>query len=425
MSDVELELVFRPWQKAEHEQRKRFVTRVIHRRAGKSMYSIMELMQAALMTRLDDWRGYYLAPTYKQAKAIAFDMLQRFSRHIPGTDINIAELSVTYFNGSRIELLGAENFNYLRGRYADATVLDECQLIPSMAFDQVISPMLMDRLGWCRFQGTPQGRLNLLFRQYEYGKNSGDDEWRSSLWRWQDTNVLPRKEVERLRRTMSEAAFQQELECSFNAAMIGAFYSKEMARADKEGRLTRVRYEAELPVIVACDLGYSDLFVATFWQQTGTEHRCIECRAYQHSKIADIVNDWRALPFPITHVVLPHDGEVHELATGKTRKEVFESLGCDVTIAPKLGEHEQIEMVRALLPHSWFDREKCQILIEALNGYRSEFDEVRGVSRVTALHSWESHYAKAVAYYATGRPDQMVFHATSNKSSFYRGRAVA
>ena len=206
-----------------------------------------------------------------------------------------------------------------------------------------------------------------------------------------------------MRRSMSEAEFAQELECSFNAALRGAFYAKEMAEAEASGRITDVRYSKNLPVVAALDLGWSDAMVVVFTQHTGSEVRIIDCRTYEHTSVVDMVQDWRGLPFPIDHVILPHDAKVTDLGTGVTRRDTFHQLGCDTSIVPNQKVHEGIEQVRAMLPNTWFDKAATVTLREALSSYRSEFDEVRGVHRVTPVHDWSSHYADAVRYLALGR----------------------
>jgi hypothetical protein len=159
-------------------------------------------------------------------------------------------------------------------------------------------------------------------------------------------------------------------------------------------------------VTAAVDLGYSDTMVVGFWQEAGTEVRCIKATGYQYTSIPDMIRDWRTLPFPIATVVLPHDAKVHELGTGSTRQEVFHNLGCNTVLAPSQSVHEGISAVRDMLPRTIFDRASCATLIEALNTYRSEFDEVKQVHRVSPLHDWSSHWADMVRYFALGRPTQ-------------------
>lgn len=133
---VNLSIKYRPHQLAAYKARTRFTVRVFHRRAGKTFQSITEALSDALTTSQKDHRSYYIAPSYKQAKAIAFDYLKTFTQALPKTEVNESELRVDLFNGARIQLLGAEQYESLRGRYADAVVLDETAQIPRAAWER-------------------------------------------------------------------------------------------------------------------------------------------------------------------------------------------------------------------------------------------------------------------------------------------------
>lgn len=402
--EVTLDIKLRPHQLQIYNDPARFQVRVVHRRFGKTFLSVVELLVEALQTTKRDWRGYYIAPTYTMAKAIAFDYLKSFVAAVPGCAVNESELRLDFHNGARIQLLGAEKYDSLRGRYADKIVLDETAMVPSVAWTTVLSPMLSDRKGSCVFTGTPMGMHNLFYDVWDYA-GGDDDEWSRVLLTHEDTGVIDPKEVKRLQRTLNEAEFAQEMMCSWNAALRGAYFSKDMAEAEAAGRVTTVAHDKMLPVNVALDLGWSDAMVAIFHQQAGTEHRIIDCRTYEQTSIPDMILDWRQLPWPIDTVILPHDAKVTELGTGKTRQQVFHEMGCNTTICPNQKIHEGISAVRDLLPHCWFAKDATKTLREALNSYRSEFDEVRGVHKMTPLHDWSSHYADAMRYLAIGRPN--------------------
>ena len=203
----------RPHQLQVYEARKRFDIRVHHRRSGKTFGAVAELVADALQTERRDWRGFYIGPTFRQAKGIGWDYLKDFTSQIPGVAANESELKVDLPNGSRVQLLGAEQYHGLRGLYADSVVLDETALIPSEAWTQVILPMLADRFGRACVMGTPMGRANLFFELWEEAQEH-PEEWSSSLLTVDQTDALDRGEVERLRRRMSEAEFAQEMLCS-------------------------------------------------------------------------------------------------------------------------------------------------------------------------------------------------------------------
>ena len=96
-------------------------------------------------------RYAYIAPTYRQAKAVAWDYLKQFAGAIPMVRFNETELRCDLPNGARIQLLGAENPDSLRGIYLDGVVLDEMADMPESLFPEIIRPALSDRKGWACF----------------------------------------------------------------------------------------------------------------------------------------------------------------------------------------------------------------------------------------------------------------------------------
>ena len=414
MADVEITINFRPYQRQLHEGRTRFSVWNLHRRAGKTFLASIELFLGAIGTNRKDWRGFYICPTFTAAKAIAFDMLKGFSRDIPGVSFNEAELRIDYPNGSRIQLLGAEKYDSLRGRYADAVVFDETAQIAGAAWHTVISPMLADRLGWAIFIGTPQGRMNLFWEVYEFaggarpvsslggGNGNTASDWSRATLTYQDTNALQPGEIERMRALMTPEAFAQELECSWNAAHVGAFYGPQMAAA--EARTIDLLPDLTSPIYVALDLGWSDAMACIFFQTIAGQTRILHAQEWERTAIPQLVQAWKELPFPIAGAILPHDARVHELGTGLSRQEVFHNLGVPTFLAPNQDLHEGIAQVRDALALCWFNRAGTKALREALGAYRSSYDEVRLIHSKSPVHDFSSHFADAMRYLVLGRP---------------------
>ncbi|QDY70120.1 terminase large subunit domain-containing protein [Qingshengfaniella alkalisoli] len=404
MSSYRVHFNLRPHQLAAYEAETRFECRVWHRRAGKTFHTMGRMLARALQTGRSDWQGFYLAPTRVQAKNIAWSYLTRWVRPL-GVQPNESELKVVLPNGAKIQLLGGEQYDSLRGLYMDDVTLDEAALIPSAAWTQVISPALADRKGRATFMGTPMGRMNLLFDMWEECGLGEDPEFSRSLLTYQDTNILDPKEIARMRRTMIEAEFNQELLCSWDAAMPGSYWGRAMAKADAEGRVTSVKYDHQLPVYVALDLGISQgAMPCVYFQLAGTEIRIIDHETFEGTSIPDLVKHWQKKPYPIATVLLPHDRKVRELGTGKTREETFRSLGCTVRAVPDVGLDEGISQVERAIPNMWFDRDNTKMLREAMVAFRSEYDEVKRVHRLTPVHDWARHIADAVRYMVVGRP---------------------
>lgn len=212
MATVNLGYKPRRWQRLVHKARKRFSVLVLHRRAGKTYFSIYELLLAALAKA--DGRYAYIAPYYSQAKSVAWDLLKAAALQIPGAVVRESELKVDLPNGAQIRLFGADNANALRGLGFDGIVIDEVADIDPSVWGEVIRPALTDRLGWAIFIGTSKG-INLFSELYYRALR--DPEWYACLLTVEDTGAIPLDEVTAARREMSESQFAAEMMCVFSA----------------------------------------------------------------------------------------------------------------------------------------------------------------------------------------------------------------
>lgn len=220
--DVRVELPFVPYahQRAAHALRLafRFLVLVWHRRAGKTVFAVMELLMAALACTRERARYGYVCPLLKQSKAVAWDYLKQFASTVPGCVINESELQVELPNGARVRLYGADNPDSLRGIYFDGVVLDEVADMRPQVWAEIIRPALADRAGWAVFVGTPKG-VNLFSELYYRALKGTEPEWKADLRRAAETGVILTEELEQARREMTEAQFAQEFSCDFAAAV--------------------------------------------------------------------------------------------------------------------------------------------------------------------------------------------------------------
>jgi hypothetical protein len=230
MSKVKEQLVklsFVPFthQREAHKNRKRFTVLVWHRRGGKTVFSVMELLLSALACPLKNGRYAYIAPYYGQGKNAAWMYLKQYGAEIPGAIIREGDLAVILPNGAVVRIFGADNPDALRGAYFDGVVLDEVADMKPQIWEEVIRPALSDRQGWALFIGTPKG-LNLFSKVYYEAVK--DPEWFASMKRVGDTTALKPEEVEQARRTMAPPTFAQEYNCDFAAAATNAFIPLEL-----------------------------------------------------------------------------------------------------------------------------------------------------------------------------------------------------
>jgi len=214
--------------------------------------------------------------------------------------------------------------------------------------------------------------------------------------KWDDTNILDPEEVEAARNEMSEPEFDQEFNCSWSAAIRGAYYAKEMDLA----MVGSVPHDKALRVITSWDLGMADSTAIWFWQIAGSEIRAIDYMEFQGMGLPDIVAKLQTQPYNYIQHILPHDVKVRELGTGKSREEVLKSLGVNPTIAPNQSIADGINALRNMISRMCFDEDKCKQGIEALRQYRTSFDDKRQVFRNAPLHNWCSHAADSARYFA-------------------------
>tara|TARA_E500000081_G_scaffold43702_1_gene47100 strand:+ start:5233 stop:6492 length:1260 start_codon:yes stop_codon:yes gene_type:complete len=402
----EITINYKPRKHAEayHNRTERFAVLVAHRRFGKTVAAINDLIRACFSVDKDNVRVAYIAPYLSQAKAVAWDYALEYTIDIPDIKINHSELRVDFNNGSRFRLYGADNYNAMRGLYFDAIVCDEMADFPHSAWPTVLRPSLTDRKGSCTFISTPKGK-NEFWDLYEHAIS--DPTWWSGMFKASQTNILDPEELEEAKITMGEDRYEQEFECSFEAAIVGAYYAMEMKTATQDNRITTVPYDPSVGVVTAWDLGIGDSTAIWFAQYVGQEIRVIDY--YENSGVGldHYAKELSSKNYHYMDHILPHDVQVKELGTGKSRLETLHNLGIqDVTIAPKLAIEDGIQAARSMLNRCWFDEEKCNRGVEALRQYRREFDEKNKTWRGRPLHDWTSHGADAWRYLAVGKQTQ-------------------
>lgn len=389
--------------KAFHARKQRWACLVVHRRAGKTVSCIMDLIDAALRDKSPDARFAYLSPTYAQSKDTAWEYLKRFTAPIPGIEQRESDLMVRFPNGSRVRLYGAENYDRLRGTYANGVVLDEYGDMDPRAWPEVIRPSLADRNGWAVFIGTPKGR-NDFWRVHEQARESHD--WYSLVLKASESGLLPESELADMRRMMTADQYDQELQCSFDAAIRGAIYRSELAAMDAEGRLCSVPYDPAVPVWTAWDLGIGDATAIWCAQLVGKEIHIIDYYEAVGEPLAHYVEWLDKKPYRYGIDLLPHDAGARELGTGKTREELLRANGRKVRVLPRQEIDDGINAAKMLLPRCWFDKARTERGRECLAHYRRDFNDRMGVFKDAPVHDWASHGADAMRCLAMGLREQ-------------------
>lgn len=377
-----------------HDREQRWAVVVAHRRCGKTVSCINDVIYRALTEGKENARYAYIAPYYGQAKTIAWDYLQRYAKPVTAKS-NQSELWVELINGARIKLFGADNPDALRGLYLDGVILDEYADMKPSIWGAVIRPLLADRQGWATFIGTPKGH-NSFWEIYNQATKSGN--WFVKTLRASQTGLLHDTELRDAFNAMTEDQYMQEFECSFEAAILGAYYGKEMRVLTDQGRITKVEYDPMFPVHTAWDLGYSDDTAIWWYQVVHGEIRVLEYHSSNGQPVHYYTGLIQSKNYHYGTHWLPHDARAKTLASGG--KSVIEQISTKIPveslkIVPSLSLQDGIQATRLALNRCWFDIDKTEDGVECLRQYQREYDEDKKVFRDKPRHDWTSHGADA------------------------------
>lgn len=386
-----------------HARSERYAVVVAHRRCGKTVAAVNDIIDKAIHCPLHRPQYAYIAPFYSQAKSIAWEYLKDFTSDI-AIETRESELSVSIRSAvsktpAKIRLFGSDNPNALRGMYFDGVVIDEYGQCSPRLYGEIIRPALSDRKGWCVFLGTPAGP-NHFYDAFRESKKAPD--WFNLHLPVSTTHLIDEGELEEARRQLTPDEYEVEFEASFEAAVPGAIYARELAKM-------RDRLESPLPhdpdraVLTGWDLGISDDTSVVFVQKQGSEYHVIDYIGVSGEGIETIIDMLRSRPYEYGPVYLPHDARARSLQTGRSLLEQMFQLGVrNIRVVPATPVSHGIQAVRQLLPNMRFCKDKCSELINALTLYQREFDHQKKVFRPTPRHDWTSHPADAMRTLACG-----------------------
>lgn len=386
-----------------HERTERWACSVAHRRFGKTVREINELVKRASQCTLPNPRYAYLAPYYGQAKAIAWDYLKHYARPLTAGKPMESELSVELVNGARIRLFGADNPDALRGLYLDGVVLDEYGDMRPSVWGEIIRPLLTDRKGWASFIGTPKGK-NHFHALAEQAKS--DPAWFYQELKASETGIVDPSELEDARKAMTPEQYAQEFECAFDVPALGAIYANELAAARTEGRIGRVPYDGAALVNTAWDLGIGDDTAIWFYQAVGREIHVIDYYSNNSQPLTHYLSVLASKPYQYGKHNAPHDAQGRELYTGKSIADMAQAAGVRMNILPRLDVETGINAARTLFARVWFDEAACAKGLDCLMNYRRDFNAKLGEFKPQPVHDWASHGADAFRYLAVAHRDE-------------------
>jgi phage terminase large subunit len=398
------EVIEIPYKPREHQLKvhellegKRFAVVVAHRRFGKTVAALNHLIREAVLNEKETPRYAYIAPTYGQAKRVAWDYLVKYTTPLGGTN-NISELRVDFW-GRRIQLYGSDNPDSLRGQYFDGVIIDEVGDQNPKIWTDIVRPALTDRKGWCLFIGTPKGHNH--FKELR-DRAEKEDGWGLLEFKASETGVVDEVELKAAKNEMGQDKYLQEFECSFDASVEGSYYGTLLQEIEQKKHMQEIPREELSRTFTAWDLGMGDSTSIWVAQLVGTEVRLIDYYENHGVGLDHYVKWIKDNDYLKAEHILPHDVRVRELGTGKSRLEMLEESGLEVKIAPRMGLDDGIQAVRRLLPRCWFNVPQVQTGLNCLRNYRRDYDEKRKIFYERPLHDWSSHGSDSFRYLALG-----------------------
>jgi len=381
---------------------KRAIT-VYHRRAGKDS---MALNFTAMATHMRVGTYWHMLPTLNQGRKVVWDGIDKFGRRmidqafpkdLRETTHN-GEMQIKFKNGSIWQVVGSDNYDSVVGTNPVGVIMSEYAVADPDAWD-FIRPILLENHGWAIFPYTPRGK-NHGYDLYKMATTN--KKWFCELLTVDDTFdnennpiMTPEMILEERNSGMAEELIQQEYFCSFEAAIKGAYYAKQMELARIEKRITDVPYNPDYPVETWWDIGLRDSTVIWFMQDLGTKYHAIDFYEMRGEPFTHYLKYVKEKPYVYSRHIGPHDIEQREYTSGKSRLEVADKHGISFEIAPRMTIKDGIDATRGMLGQVWFDATKCDRGIEALKSYRPKYHEDLKTVGITPIHDWASHPADA------------------------------
>lgn len=380
-----------------------------HRRAGKDDVALHMGAVAAHERPATYW---HLLPEYKQGRKAIWNAVnphtgkRRIDEAFPQelrANTNDQEMFIRFKSGATWQVVGSDNYNSNVGSPPAGVTFSEWALSNPSAWGY-LAPILAENNGWASFITTPRGRNHV---KGQLDQTRKDPKWFTQVLDVDTTGAISPEIVEEQRREYhalygedaGDALIRQEYWCDFEAPVVGAYYAREMANAEKQGRICRVDVDPSLPVSTAWDLGYSDDTVIWFFQVLHGEVRVVDYYASHGKDIPHYADLLKAKGYRYGVHWLPHDARPQTLAAnGRSIAQQLWDLGVRCRIGPDLSVQDGIQAARMTLNRAWFDENKCRDGLESLRQYQREWDDDRKMFRDQPRHDWTSHAADGFRY---------------------------
>lgn len=412
---------------------------IAHRRWGKDEVALNMAATSAFIKPATYW---HMLPEYSQARKAIWNAVnphtnkRRIDEAFPleiRENTNDHEMFIRFVNGSTWQVVGSDSYKSLVGAPPYGIVFSEWAKAHSAAW-AYLSPILEENGGWAAFITTPEGK-NHAHSMLKMAQKS--ERWFAEVQTVEDSG-FPMERVEAAREEYralygidaGDALIEQEYYCSFEAAILGAVYGKQMARATKDGRITnRVKHDPSYPVYTAFDLGRRDATAIWFYQLGNNEILLIDyfednfldpqdiCEILYGRKIkvghinpeTKQVEQWefeedmpehshrKAYRYWDFHYVPQDAGNKMQAANGRSIIEQCKEFGIKMMWLPETTHANRHAALRKTLDRCWFNEDRCTDGIEALRCYHLKYNEDgQAFTQKEPVHDWSSHGATAM-----------------------------
>ena len=384
-----------------------------HRRAGKDDVLLDAMRTLALKDPGTYWHCF---PEQKQARKAIWNGVngntgkRRIFEAFPQAIIKRMQdddMFIELKNGATFQLIGSDRYDSTVGSGPKGIGYSEWALSNPAAW-AYHQPMIRETKGFAAFITTPRGR-NHAKTMYD---NATGPNWFRELLSVEDTGALSAEDraealaeyVGLYGEDMGYSLYNQEYLCDFNAAILGAFYAREMLAIRNEGRIdATLDALPDRPVHRAWDIGVRDDTSIWWFQVVGGQVFILDCYSTNGVGIdhyAEVCEQRAAENGWISGTdFVPHDAKVKEWGTGRTRVETMQGFGLKPQLVPMAGLLDGINAVRRTLPLCVF-HPRAEAGLAALEQYRREWDDDKKTFKANPLHDFASHLADAFRYLA-------------------------
>ena len=410
------------WDYLINHQRDGRAVMVAHRQWGKDTVA---LNAECCMAHIRPGNYWHMLPQYNQARIAIWESInpdtgkkridEAFPQELRARTDN-SSMTIDFKNGSNWRLVGSDNYDHTVSAQPVWITYSEWALANPMVWVYT-QPMLERNHGNALWIYTPRGD-NHGKSHYEFAKN--EPGWFAGLVTADKSPVFECDQLARIKRQLISqfgdeaealALFNQEYMCSFSGAIRGAYYTRQMAVAEAEGRITRVPHQPQIEVDTYWDLGVDDSMAIWFVQHIGPAHHVIDYHEDSGYGLEHYAKILKEKNYNYGVHVMPHDAEAREMSSGdiaRSRREVAESVGIrPIEVVPRARNMDLIIQVhipaaRNILSSCWFDKEKCSVGISALKTYSAEWDDSKKKLNNTPAKNWAIHGADAFRTFAVG-----------------------